>query len=279
MLRTRVLSVLILIPLVLLFAYLGGIPWLIAVLAAGIVAWLEMIGLLQRDTLTVYKWLGFAFVPLFIAAAYARTVGQFPPSIAWVVGRADLMTLLMVALVILSLTQALFDRHDHPTVNWAMTVAAISYLGLLLGTFVTLRERPNGFWWVLIAFVLTWIIDATAYFVGRSFGRHKWWPRLSPKKSWEGLIAGSVAGIIAAPLLLAGFWWLHLSPWWGLLLGILAVVAAPLGDLAVSLFKRMAHAKDSGHLIPGHGGLLDRLDSLLFIFPVVAYFALFVTGP
>jgi phosphatidate cytidylyltransferase len=130
---------------------------------------------------------------------------------------------------------------------------------------------------VLLAFSLTWIIDAAAYFVGRAFGRHKWWPRLSPRKTWEGLIGGCVAGIIAAPLL--GIWWLHLSPWRGLLLGLLAVVAAPLGDLSVSLFKRMAQAKDSGNLIPGHGGMLDRLDSLLFMFPVVTFFALFVAGP
>ena len=275
MLRTRVLSVIVLIPLILLLAYRGGIPWLIAILAAGIIAWLEMTGLLRRDTFTVYGWLGFVFVPLLIAAAYVRSADLLPPSGIGIDG-ADILSLLIVALIIVSLIHALFDRHEHPTTNWAMTVAGILYLGCLLSTFVTLRERANGFWWVLLAFGLTWIIDATAYFVGRAFGRHKWWPRLSPKKTWEGLIGGSVAGIIAAPLL--GLWWLGLSPWWGLLLGLLAAVAAPLGDLAVSLFKRMANAKDSGNLIPGHGGMLDRLDSLLFIFPVVTYFALFTAG-
>jgi phosphatidate cytidylyltransferase len=275
-LRTRVISAIILLPIVLLLAYLGGIPWLMAILVAGIIAWLEMTRLLQRDTLTYYPWLGFVFIPLLIAAAYVRSARLLPLS-GILAGGADLPLFLLVTLIIVSLTQALFDRHDHPTTNWALTVSGIAYLGLLLSTFVTLRERPNGLWWVLLAFSLTWIIDAAAYFVGRSFGKHKWWPRLSPNKTWEGLIAGSVAGIIAAPLL--GMWWLRLSPWWGLLLGVLAVIAAPLGDLAVSLFKRMANTKDSGNLIPGHGGILDRLDSLLFIFPVVAYFALLVAGP
>lgn len=276
MLRTRVISAIILLPIVLLLAYLGGIPWLMAILVAGIIAWLEMTRLLQRDTLTYYPWLGFVFIPLLIAAAYVRSARLLPLS-GILAGGADLPLFLLVTLIIVSLTQALFDRHDHPTTNWALTVSGIAYLGLLLSTFVTLRERPNGLWWVLLAFSLTWIIDAAAYFVGRSFGKHKWWPRLSPNKTWEGLIAGSVAGIIAAPLL--GMWWLRLSPWWGLLLGVLAVIAAPLGDLAVSLFKRMANTKDSGNLIPGHGGILDRLDSLLFIFPVVTYFALLVAGP
>ena len=276
MLRTRVLSVIVLLPLVLLLAYLGGIPWLITILAAGLLAWLEMTGLLRRDSFAVYRWIGFLFVPLLIAAAYARSAELFPMPGTRATG-ADILPLLIVALVLVSLAQALFDRGEHPTTDWAMTVAGIVYLGFLLSTFVTLRERTEGFWWVLLAFSLTWIIDASAYFVGRAFGRHKWWPRLSPKKTWEGLIGGSVAGIIAAPLL--GIWWLHLNPYWGLLLGLLAVVAAPLGDLSVSLFKRMAQAKDSGNLIPGHGGILDRLDSLLFVFPVVTLFALFAAGP
>jgi phosphatidate cytidylyltransferase len=275
-LRTRVLSVIVLLPLVLLLAYLGGIPWLITILAVGILAWLEMTGLLRRDSFAVYRWIGFLFVPLFIVAAYVRAAELLPMPGVRATG-ADFLPLLVVVLIVVSLAQALFDRGEHPTTDWAMTVAGVVYLGFLLGTFVTLRERADGFWWVLLAFSLTWIIDAAAYFVGRAFGRHKWWPRLSPRKTWEGLIGGCVAGIIAAPLL--GIWWLHLSPWRGLLLGLLAVVAAPLGDLSVSLFKRMAQAKDSGNLIPGHGGMLDRLDSLLFMFPVVTFFALFVAGP
>jgi phosphatidate cytidylyltransferase len=275
LLRTRVLSAIVLLPLVLLPAYLGGIPWLVVIVAAGIIAWLEMTGLLRRDSHLVYPWLGFLFVPMLIASAYVR---QFEPLLlsSSQAGQSDTVSFLLVGLIIVSLTLALFDRREHPTTSWAMTVASIAYLGLLLSTFVMLRERTNGFWWVLLAFSLTWIIDAVAYFVGRAFGRHKWWPRLSPKKTWEGLIGGSVAGIVAAPLL--GAWWLHLDPWWCLLLGLLAAVAAPLGDLSVSLFKRMAQAKDSGNLIPGHGGLLDRMDSLLFVFPMVTFFAFFVAG-
>jgi phosphatidate cytidylyltransferase len=276
LLRTRVLSIIILLPLVVGLAYVGGIPWLVGVVAAGVMAWLEMTRLLRRGSLLVYSWLGFVFVPSLISVAYLRP--NAPP--AFLGGRfdqGDILLILLAGLIVVSLTLALFDRREHPTTDWAMSVASIAYLGLLLSTFVALRGRPQGFWWVLLALSLTWIIDAVAYLVGRAFGKHKWWPRLSPKKTWEGLIGGSVAGIIAAPLL--GMWWLDLTPWWGILLGLVAIVAAPLGDLSVSLFKRMAQAKDTGNLIPGHGGALDRLDSLLFIFPVVTCFALFVAGP
>jgi phosphatidate cytidylyltransferase len=275
LLRTRVLSVVILLPLIVLLAYAGGIPWLLTIVAAGVVAWLEMTQLLRRGGPRVYAPLGFVFVPLLIASAWVHPA-QPLPFVSSQADRSDVLLFLLLALLIVSLTMALFDRGEHPTTNWAMTVATIAYLGLLLCTFVGLRERAEGFWWVLLAFSLTWIIDAAAFFVGRAFGRHPWWPRLSPKKTWEGLAGGCVAGIIAAPLLAA--WWLHLNPWWGILLGLLAAVAAPLGDLAISLFKRMARAKDTGSLIPGHGGVLDRLDSLMFVVPVVACFALFVAG-
>ncbi len=278
MLRTRVLSIIVLLPIVLLVAYLGGIPWLIGTLTAGMLAWHEMVGLLQRDNFTVYRWLGFLFVPLLIAtgstygAGLLSRLGLWPAS-----GEPSPLNLVLAALIMVSLAVALFERGEHPTTDWAMTTAGILYLGFLLSHFAALRERSNGLLWLLYAFVLTWIIDAMAYFVGRSLGRHIWWPRLSPKKTWEGLAGGTLAGLVAAPLL--GMWWLDLSPWWGLLLGAVAVVAAPLGDLVVSLFKRMARTKDSSNLIPGHGGILDRLDSLLFVVPAVTYFALFVAGP
>ncbi len=267
MLRTRVLTALILLPVVLVMVYLGGLPWLVGIMLTGVVAWREMTQLLQRDNFTVDQALGLFFVLGAIGEAFVHGRGLVP---------VDLLRPLLAVLIMLSLIWALFLRSEHPTADWGMTVASALYLGVMLSYFVALREYRNGLWWVLLAFVLTWIIDASAYFVGRTWGKHKWWPRLSPKKTWEGLAGGAIAALIAAPLL--GMWWLGLSPWWGLLLGALAAVVDPMGDLAISLFKRRAGAKDSGQLIPGHGGLLDRLDSLLFMFPLVTYFAVFVGG-
>ena len=139
-----------------------------------------------------------------------------------------------------------------------------------------MSQRYLHFLWAGSAFVVTWSCDTMAYFIGRALGKHLWWPRISPKKTWEGLAGGTSGALVAG--LVCGVWLLAL-PWWqGLLLGALVAVAAPFGDLAESLFKRLAHVKDSSQLIPGHGGALDRVDSLLFVFPVVTYFALMVAG-
>jgi phosphatidate cytidylyltransferase len=268
LIRTRILTVIVLLPIVLFFAYLGGLPWLLGILLVGVVAWREMSALLQRTHFTVDHALGYFFIIGAIAEAYLRSTGLIS---------LDLLRPLLAALIMFSLIWALFLRSEHPTVDWGMTVASALYLGFMLSHFVTLRQRPNGLQWLILAFAVTWAIDAAAFFSGRLFGRHTWWPRLSPKKTWEGLIGGSIAGIVTA--MAAGYYLVGLGLLPGLMLGILAAVFAPAGDLAVSLFKRTAGAKDTGQIIPGHGGMLDRLDSLLFVVPLVTYFAVVVAGP
>jgi phosphatidate cytidylyltransferase len=191
--------------------------------------------------------------------------------------QADLFAPILALFVVLSLIFALYDKCDRPTERWAMNLASSIYIGFLLSNFVTLRGAPNGMYWVITAFAITWMYDGLAYFTGRALGRHKLWPRISPKKTWEGLIGGTIAGIATA--LVLGLVFLDLSAWQGLLLGGLTTAVAPFGDLSVSLFKRVAHAKDTGQLIPGHGGALDRLDSLLFTFTVVTYFAILAAVP
>ncbi len=267
MLRARVLSVLVLLPFVILLVYLGGIPWAMSIAAVGVIAWGEMTRLLQRSDFAVDRLLGLFFVVAAIGEAYLRGAGFV---------QVDLFRPLLALLIMASLVFALYDKSEHPTANWAINVASALYLGFMLSHFVTLRERANGLEWVIFAFAMTWIGDSFAYFVGISLGRHKLWPRISPKKTWEGL-AGEIAScLIAGPLL--GAWLVGINAWQGLLIGLLIAVLGTFGDLAVSLLKRMARIKDSSKLIPGHGGMLDRLDSLMFTFPVVTYFALIVAG-
>ncbi len=267
MLRARLLSAVVLIPVIFWLVYLGGIPWLITVLLVGIQAWREMVQLLQRDHFTLDRNLGLFFVIGAVAEAYVYAAGLVP---------VDLLRPLLAGLIIFSLVWALYNKGAHPTADWGVTVASALYLGFLLSHFVLLRQRPEGFRWVLLALSISWVTDSVAYFVGSTWGKRPLWPRISPKKTWEGLMAGSLAALVFTPIVSS--WWLGLSPWQGLLLGALAAVADPFGDFAVSLFKRLARTKDSSQLIPGHGGILDRLDSLLFVFPLVTYFAWIVSG-
>ncbi|MGH2586680.1 MAG: phosphatidate cytidylyltransferase [Dehalococcoidia bacterium] len=156
--------------------------------------------------------------------------------------------------------------------EWALSLAAVLYVGWLGQHVVGLRELPDGRDWVLLAFFTTFATDTGAYAVGRLLGRHKLAPALSPGKTIEGAIGGLVAGALAA-------WALSVvlgldQPLVAMLaLGAAAAVAGQAGDLAESLIKRSAGVKDMGTLLPGHGGILDRLDSLLFVLPLVYYAA------
>jgi phosphatidate cytidylyltransferase len=178
------------------------------------------------------------------------------------------------------------EKLDGAMVDWALTLAISIYLGWSMSFFLLLRGYdtgvlhpgtgswiflPRGAWWVVFVLLGVWGFDAAAFFTGRYFGRHKLAPRISPAKTWEGVIGGLVLSITAALVLTVN----QLGvPWYlAILLGILLGVAAVLGDLAESLIKRQTHVKDSGQIMPGHGGLLDRMDSLIFAVIVVYMFA------
>ena len=268
MLRTRILTAIVMLPLVALLVYLGGLAWLAAVILVGGLAWREMTSILQRSHFAIDRILGLTFIAGAAVTAYVNSHQLL---------QVDLLRPLLTLLLIATLIWALYNKGEYPIADWSVNVAGALYLGFLLSHFVTLRERPNGLAWLVLTITLTWIADTLAYFTGIALGRHKLWPRISPKKTWEGLVGGSASVIIAAPLL--GGWLVGLTVWQGLILGVLIAVISLYGDLAVSLFKRTAHVKDSSHLIPGHGGILDRLDSLLFTVPVAVYFASIIAGP
>ncbi|MBM4436813.1 MAG: phosphatidate cytidylyltransferase [Actinobacteria bacterium] len=150
--------------------------------------------------------------------------------------------------------------------GWAITLAAAIYAGGLLGFGVALRRLPHGFLWVLLALGVTWACDTCAYLVGRRFGRHGFMTHISPRKTAEGALAG-LAGTIAAVALFVPF--LPIAAWQVVPLGAGWAVAAQAGDLVESMVKRDLGVKDSSSFIPGHGGILDRIDSLLFVAPAV----------
>lgn len=185
----------------------------------------------------------------------------------------------MLGLIVVLLTPHPIENAGHRA---AMVVTAIVYVGVAGAICVRMIKVPDevamvGRWAVLTAGVITWLNDTTAYFGGKLFGRSKMYPAISPNKTWAGSISGmigSIGGVFAIRAIFGIDY-----PWLPLLgLGIVGGVLGQLGDLAESMFKRSAGVKDSGNLLPGHGGMLDRIDAFLFVAPIT-WLWLFVWFP
>jgi phosphatidate cytidylyltransferase len=253
----RVASAAVLFPLAVWLTVLGGLPFALLAAAGAAVAAGELV--LMFGTLGAGEVLGIAVagaIPLM--ASFGRSGDLLP---GW-------SGLALAAATVLLLGTFLFRQEPLERIPRSVSVVTLSWLycGLLVASLVGLRLR-FGVGWVILAFVTTWANDTAAYFAGHAFGRHKLFERISPKKTWEGFaggVAGSVVGaLVTRWLLLAG----ELSVGNAVIIGLGAAVVGPLGDLAESMIKRAAGVKDSSRIIPGHGGLLDRIDALLFVAP------------
>ncbi|MEW6423621.1 MAG: phosphatidate cytidylyltransferase [Bacillota bacterium] len=154
-------------------------------------------------------------------------------------------------------------------IDMAMALLATSYVGLFVYVYL-LRTLPDGWIWVVFMLVGTWLSDTTAFFIGKYFGKRRLARVLSPGKTIEGAIGGAAGSFLAAAAFLYIYPFLPPAP--VLVLGLLLGVAAQAGDLVESAFKRQVGVKDAGDLIPGHGGMLDRFDSMLFTAPLVYYY-------
>jgi phosphatidate cytidylyltransferase len=173
--------------------------------------------------------------------------------------------------VILSLAWLVLRPTEHALVDWSVSLAMALYLGGFMLFYLPLRAEPSSFpgFWVIALLVLSWVSDSSAFFVGGAFGRTQLAPAISPNKSVEGAVAGLLAppmvglivGVVVgiSPLVLGGF-------------GLMIAIGTIVGDLIESLIKRQTGVKDSGVLIPGHGGLLDRMDSLLLCAPLAVLY-------
>jgi phosphatidate cytidylyltransferase len=182
-------------------------------------------------------------------------------------------------IILLAMTYHLFQYEqgsERAGTDFAVTLSGILYIGWLGAYLISLRMLPDGLWWLLTVLPAVWLADTGAYLVGSRFGRHKMTPRLSPKKSWEGYLGGI---LLSVPLtaLLATLWpvWagpgLAITPLRAALLALVLSVLTILGDLGESMLKRQVGMKDSGNLLPGHGGVFDRIDSWLWA-AVIGYY-------
>lgn len=207
-------------------------------------------------------------------AALAAGLAAALPAVAFV--GADWILWFMAGGVLIPLVWVTI-RADPETAldDWLWAVGGLVYVGLLGAHIVLARELTNGQDWVLLAVFGTFAVDTAAYLAGKTLGRRKLAPRISPGKTVEGTIGG-LAGGFAAVVLLNYFLGIRLEAALIIPLAALLPLAAVFGDLAESILKRGMHIKDAGRAIPGHGGLLDRMDSILFTFPVVYYFVVWV---
>ena len=272
MLRERTASAALLIPPLILILWLGG-AWIV-----GLVAVIVAIG--ANEAFRLLRDAGHPSLPLLgIAIALVVAIGD---SVAPGLGAAGLV-LAAVAVVLVALGALARSDPAEGLATWSTTVFGALYVGLLgfvprLGAAAPAVpvDAPFGFLgaqrgWIALLVLAVWTFDTGAYLVGRRFGRRPFMPHISPNKTLEGVVGGGVAITVVAALLLVA---VGQSPLGALLLGPLVAVSAQAGDLAESMLKRAAGAKDSGHLIPGHGGMLDRIDSFLFAAPVVMLYVL-----
>ena len=264
----RVLTALVLAPLVLTLVFLGP-KWLITVIVAGV----AMLAAWEFLALTEPRG---AKPPRF---AVLIAIGcLFFGNHEWPEETGTLFGLLSIGLLVYCTFRSPVER---ALADVTASVFALFYLGLTLLTVPMLHETANGPSLLAFLFLTVWAGDTAAMYVGRALGRHKMSPTLSPNKTWEGSI-GSVLGSLAVAGILLGLanffsqWGSVLSysdgAWWyWLILAAVVDIAAQVGDLAESALKRSAGVKDSGKILPGHGGILDRIDALLLAAPVLWY--------
>ena len=288
----RILTAVVLIPIVLLLVLRAHIIVLEAVAAlVALLAVHELLKLSEGYGIRPFRWPTFAFIAAIFAILAMSSAGKTP-----LLSTANLVAVsAFVASIItfLFLAMGMLRADLSSSFPAAMVSAfAFAYVALPLIFLAQLRVQPSGAIWLVYLLLVVWAGDIFAYFVGKSIGRHLMSPRISPKKTWEGAIASLLAslgvglllyqyGLPASASLLNvhlierqdGFFALQrpaLVPI--LLLSAVLNVAAQLGDLVESLIKRGANVKDSGTILPGHGGMLDRIDALLFAAPVLWYY-------
>jgi phosphatidate cytidylyltransferase len=289
----RISTAVVLIPIVLVLILRAPV-WVLAIFAGAValVTIHEFLKLTESYGVRPMSWPTHLFAGLFFLLLAFSSAGETPLLSA---GKFLIAMGFIAAIApFIFLTRAMRDRElaaGYPAA--AASVFAFTYIALPMGMLVQLRQQWAGAFYVLYLLLVVWAGDIFAYFVGKAVGRHLLAPRVSPKKTWEGAIASIVASVAVGWLMFTyalpissallrtglierrdGLFGLE-QPAMGpvILLIIVLNIAAQLGDLVESLIKRGARVKDSGSILPGHGGMLDRIDALLFAAPVLWYYA------
>ena len=265
------------IPFALVVIWAGGLYFAISIMLISTFALWEYYKLSESKSITPNRLIGLlaGLILQVLIFMGGSTINQY-------------LFILLLIFLLSTLIFELFSRKPNPITNIAVTITGTLYVSLMLSSLITIREFYRLFsfnenyntyisvsnpemtfaYFVFALFVTVWICDSAAYFLGKAYGKHKLFPSVSPKKSWEGAIAGFVASMITFTFLIyfliPEFPMIH-----SIIIGILIGIFGQIGDLAESLLKRDAGIKDSSTILPGHGGFLDRFDSIIFVAPIL----------
>jgi phosphatidate cytidylyltransferase len=257
----RVLVSFIGIPVILVVSYVGSAFFFTFVLVIALISFYEYSLIVKAKGARTNKWMGFLGIILLLINQVSHVFDTF---------------LFFVILLLLLSSVELFRNNGSVIFNIGSTLLGILYIGLFAGSLLGIREfypsigdfYTRGGYLIISMFVGIWVCDSAAFFGGTALGKHKLFPRVSPNKSWEGAILGFLFAVISIlllkPVILNFLSWADI-----IVLGIIIGTVGQIGDLIESLIKRDAGVKDSSNLIPGHGGIFDRFDSVLFTAPVI----------
>jgi phosphatidate cytidylyltransferase len=257
MLDKRVISALLGIPLLLFFVIYGSTVFKIGVAVITVIALMEYINVYKRTGFKVISWLLLSSFFIYYLLIF--------------IDKPKLILPLIYLVVLVSMSTPIFCK-TYNVISSALTITGFIYIVNFFGLLIFIREHTLGSKLIWLVFIIAFFCDTFAYYTGRAFGKRKLCPEVSPKKTIEGSIGGIIGSIVGVILwgylnLDINFVWYRLA-----LLGIAGGIISQIGDLSASLIKRYVGIKDYGNIMPGHGGILDRFDSILFTAPVVYYY-------
>jgi len=255
---TRIIVSVIAIPAIISVCYFGEYYFFAFVMGIGLISYYEFWSFVKNKNINANLIAGIISVGLLIANSYKNFISNYP--------------LLIIISLLLTIVE-LFRNNNSAIINIGTTLLGIFYFGLFASALLSLREiyqvnYAQGGLLIIAMFASIWICDSAAFFGGTALGKHKLFPRVSPNKSWEGAVFGLLFAVTA--MVISKVVILDFLTWFDIItIGVIVGIIGQIGDLIESLFKRDAGVKDSSALIPGHGGIFDRFDSLLYTAPAV----------